>query len=91
MHSVLLQPLFQHNSVKVLYKSRGFLSVFVFFFGCLSSPSVLDMSEGTAERTAPPELRCLLGVCHVHWRVHVAALANHRCDPCLATLLQKYP
>lgn len=42
---------------------------------------------GTAERTAPPELRGLPGVCHVQWRVHFAALTNHRCDPCLIPLL----
>ena len=39
------------------------------FFDCLSSPAQLDVSVGTAELTTPPELCCLRGICHVHWRV----------------------
>lgn len=44
----------------MLRKSRGFLPSFFFFFGCLSSPAPLVLSVGTAERTAPPERRCVL-------------------------------
>lgn len=60
-----------------------------FFFGCLSSLAFSDVSVGTAERTAPPELHSLLGVYQVQWRVHTAALTNHSCDPCLISLVLK--
>lgn len=47
-------------------------------FDYLSSPALLDASVRTAE--TPPEPCCLRGICHVHWRIMITAVAVHRCD-----------
>lgn len=56
-----------HCNDSILHKNRVSLPS---IFHCLSSPAQLDVSERTAETTAPPEPSCLLGICHIHWRVN---------------------
>lgn len=53
--------------VSILPNNQGSL---IPIFDCLSSPALQEVSAGTAETTTPPEPRCLLGICHVHWRVN---------------------